>query len=301
MASTEAVGEGVASERCVLPLAPYPRGKGEKLNSKSRLLEDQVVALANLKTKLGVVPPQHRAFCDDACLCRYLRARDWDVDKALKMLHHSLKWRDSYRPDQITPDMVEKEFESGKLYCHGRDKLGRPVMYQRPRLKNTETNPAQVQQVVYTLEREVAQMNLSEGVEQHVIIIDFKDYSLRNSPPMHVTKEVMNILLDQFPERLGNAFCIDAPWLFHTAFKIIKPFIPDATQRKIHFVGRQGTAGRNGKMDPVMAQYFDDDNLEEDYGGTLPSLYNHEKFWALELEHFAQQDKLKKEALAEHQ
>ena len=26
------------------------------------------------------------------------------------------------------------------------------------------------------------------GVEQHVIVIDFKDYSMRNAPPMHVTK-----------------------------------------------------------------------------------------------------------------
>eukprot|EP00051_Salpingoeca_urceolata_P020429 m.306382 g.306382 ORF g.306382 m.306382 type:complete len:137 (-) comp19621_c0_seq15:1362-1772(-) len=30
------------------------------------------------------------------------------------------------------------------------------------------------------------------------------------------------------------------------------------------------------------ARCFDDDQLEEDYGGTLPSTYDHEKYWAQE-------------------
>jgi hypothetical protein len=31
-----------------------------------------------------------------------------------------------------------------------------------------------------------------------------------------------------------------------------------------------GTGGRNGKMDPILAQFFDDDQVESDYGGTQP-------------------------------
>ncbi len=99
--------------------------------------------------------------------------------------------------------------------------------------------------------------------------------------------------MDRFPERLGNAFCVDAPTLFTTMYAILKPLIPEVgtspsvivtgnirfpsppnqdTKAKIHFVKSSGTAGRYGRMDPVVARFFDDDDLEEDYGGTRPRL-----------------------------
>ena len=34
-----------------------------------------------------------RQWADDACLCRFLRAREWDVAKAGEMLSVALKWR----------------------------------------------------------------------------------------------------------------------------------------------------------------------------------------------------------------
>jgi len=40
-------------------------------------------------------------FCDDACLRRYLEARNWNVDKAKKMLEETLKWRSIYKPEEI--------------------------------------------------------------------------------------------------------------------------------------------------------------------------------------------------------
>ena len=54
------------------------------------------------------------------------------------------------------------EFVTGKLYLHGHDRAGRPVMYQRPRFQNTKDYVAQVQQVVYALEREAGMMDLAE-------------------------------------------------------------------------------------------------------------------------------------------
>lgn len=45
-----------------------------------------------------------------------------------------------------------------------------------------------MQQVAYMLEREMVSMDLSKGVEQHTLIIDFKGYSIFNRPPMSVTK-----------------------------------------------------------------------------------------------------------------
>ena len=139
---------------------------------------------------------------------RYLRARDWHVDNAHKLLRNSLKWRRSFAPLDIDPASIDAEASSGKLYVHGFDRCGRPVMYQKPRRQNTKDYVSQVRHVAYFLEREMQSMDLSRGVEQHVVIIDFKGYSVFNAPPMNVTKEVMGILLDQYPERLAHAFMV---------------------------------------------------------------------------------------------
>lgn len=51
---------------------------------------------------------------------------------------------------------------------------------------------------------------------------------------------------------------------------LLIPTFFQETKAKVHFVKRSGNAGRNGKLDPELAKYFDDDDIEEDYGGTLP-------------------------------
>jgi hypothetical protein len=44
---------------------------------------------------------------DDACFCRYLRARDWDVKKAEKMLRDSIEWRRQFKPHEITKEQIK--------------------------------------------------------------------------------------------------------------------------------------------------------------------------------------------------
>ncbi len=53
------------------------------------------------------------------------------------------------------------------------------------------------------------------------------------------------------------------------AFKVLKPFLSKETLEKVHFVKRSGTFGPRRTMDEAFAQVFDDDQLEEEYGGTL--------------------------------
>ena len=37
----------------------------------------------------------------DAIICRYLRARNWNIKKAAKMLKDTIKWRAEYKPEKI--------------------------------------------------------------------------------------------------------------------------------------------------------------------------------------------------------
>jgi len=62
---------------------------------------------------------------------------------------------------------------------------------------------------------------------------------------------------------------VDAPMLFHMTYRLVKPFMSAETKAKVHFVKRAGRYGRRGCMDKTFARFFDDEMLEEEYGGTL--------------------------------
>jgi hypothetical protein len=57
--------------------------------------------LAELKDAIGPLSGRRLKYCTDPCLRRYLEARNWNVDKAKKMLEESFKWRSTYKPEEI--------------------------------------------------------------------------------------------------------------------------------------------------------------------------------------------------------
>jgi hypothetical protein len=71
---------------------------------------------------------------DDATLCRFLRARQFDVDKAEKMLRDYIEHRKLWRLDTILDeeDPLEMLWQHSVPVSHfGYDKIGRPVIIER--------------------------------------------------------------------------------------------------------------------------------------------------------------------------
>jgi hypothetical protein len=54
-----------------------------------------------LRAALGPLSAHGEKYCNEACLRRYLEARNWNVDKSRKMMEESLKWRAAKRPQDI--------------------------------------------------------------------------------------------------------------------------------------------------------------------------------------------------------
>lgn len=127
----------------------------------------------------------------DSLLLRFLRARKWDVKKALMMLISTIRWRllDAKVDEDImingehlalkqlkSSDPVEKkkgedfmkQFRMGKSFLHGVDKQGRPICYVRVRLHRAgdQETEALDRFTVYTIES--ARMMLAPPVETAV-------------------------------------------------------------------------------------------------------------------------------------
>ncbi|KHN22257.1 CRAL-TRIO domain-containing protein C23B6.04c [Glycine soja] len=165
------------------------------------------------------------------------------------MLEDTLKWRSTYKPEDIRWDEVAMEGATGKLYrASFHDREGRIVLVLRPGMQNTSSIENQMRHLVYMLEN--AMLNLPQGQEQMSWLIDFTGWSFRNSVPIKSAKETINILQNHYPERL--------------AIKTIQ---------KMKFV-----YPNNKDSVELMKCYFDEENLPIEFGGKGILNYNHEEF-----------------------
>lgn len=206
---------------------------------------------------------------DDACLLRYLRARDFDVDRASAMLRATLAWRAENRVGEISTDpemmaSVRSQNATGKTYARGFDSRGRACLYMKPRLENAAgDHDGQILHLTYNMERAVAMLReRGHGVEKLCMLIDFKGYSVLNAPPMKTSMATLNILQNHYPERLGAAYLLNPPWIFSSFFRMISPFIDPVTRDKICFV-----TGKEAQRRALLLRNFDEEELEVDAGG----------------------------------
>ncbi|KAK3424801.1 CRAL-TRIO domain-containing protein C23B6.04c [Eucalyptus grandis] len=225
-----------------------------------------------LKTAMGPLSGRSLKYCDDACLRRYLEARNWNIDNAKKMLADTLKWRSAFKPEEISWEEVANEGETGKVYrASFHDRYGRSVLILRPGMQNTQSLDDQMRHLVYLIENAI--LNLPEGQEQMAWLIDFTGWSLSNNVPIKSARESINILQNHYPERLAVAFLYNPPRIFEAFWKVVKYFMEAKTFQKVKFV-----YPKNKDSVELMRSFFDEENLPTEFGGRAKLKYDHEEF-----------------------
>ncbi|KAJ0240779.1 hypothetical protein HA466_0223580 [Hirschfeldia incana] len=228
--------------------------------------------VSNLKCALGPLSGHSLVFCSDASLRRYLDARSWNVEDAKEMIEETLKWRSTYKPHEIPWHEVAHEGETGKVSrASFHDRQGRTVLIMRPGLQNTTSAEGNIRHLVYLLENAI--INLPKGQEQMSWLIDFTGWSLANNAPMKTTRDIIYILQNHYPERLGMSFLYNPPRLFQAGYKAVKYFLDPRTAQKVNFVYPNDKAS-----DELMRSHFDMENLPKEFGGEATLEYNHEEF-----------------------
>jgi hypothetical protein len=161
------------------------------------------------KTKSPLTEAEKQWLTQD-CLLRYLRAVKWFTPEAAKRLQATLVWRREYGVTALTPEHVSPENETGKQYILGWDNVGHPLLYLNPALQNTDASPRQVQHLVFMLERVIEYS--PKGQESLGLVINFGMSSKR--PSLATGKEVLSILQNHYPERLGKALILNRTFMF---------------------------------------------------------------------------------------
>jgi hypothetical protein len=145
------------------------------------------------------------------CILRYLRATKWNVPQSTKRLQDTLIWRREFGTDGFTAEYIFEENATGKQTLLGFDNEGRPCLYLLPNKQNTPNSPKQVQHLVFMLEQTLA--IAPPGQESLALLIDFRNSSSGTQPSMSTSKQVLSILQNHYPERLGRALITHCTFL----------------------------------------------------------------------------------------
>lgn len=198
------------------------------------------------------------------CLLRYLRAAKWAVPTATTRLQATLTWRREYGVDSHTAEYISEENETGKQVILGYDTAGRPCLYLNPHKQNTKEPKKQLHHLVFMLERCIDLM--APGVETLALLVNFKDSRRGQNASVSQGREVLSILQNHYPERLGRALVIEVPWLIWGFFKAISPFIDPLTREKL-------------KFDEDLRLLVPPEQLIKHFKGDVEFEYVHEKYW----------------------
>eukprot|EP01041_Mallomonas_annulata_P011969 gene11970-25072_t len=239
------------------------------------LNEVQLVALEKMRSSFSH-SDGHGMEVNDNMFIRYLRARNFDFEKSSTMLNATLQWRKEYGVGNMESwrDMLTLENSTGKMYVRGFDRQGHSIIYMKPALENTQDYEGNVKHLVFTMEKAVSTMqSLPPEQSKVLLLIDFDGYSMLKASPMKTSMECLHILQNHYPERLFRAYLLRPPWIFHTFYNIIQPFIDPVTKIKIQMIG-----GTPQEVCKTLQKQIDPDAFESAIGGNDSRPFVSEKY-----------------------
>ncbi|KAG7195861.1 cytosolic factor, phosphatidylinositol/phosphatidylcholine transfer protein [Scheffersomyces spartinae] len=241
-----------ATEAEILASYPQVNAPSEVTGYSSNLTKEQEGILEQFRIVLDALGYTERT--DTATLLRFLRARKFDLEKAKAMYIKCEEWRKQFGTNTILEDFHydEKPLVASMYpqYYHKTDIEGRPVYYEElgkvdlNKMLKITTEDRMLKNLVWEYESftnnrlPACSRKAGHLVETSCTIMDLKGIS-----PMSIytvsnyVRRASEIGQDYYPERMGKFYCINAPFGFATAFKIIKAFLDPVTVNKIHILG----------------------------------------------------------------
>lgn len=222
---------------------------------------------------------EEKAWLTKECFLRYLRATKWKTDAAIKRIEETMIWRRTFgvvdvpghtKPEKkVTAELVEPENYTGKNLIVGYDNDNRPCLYLRNGYQNTSPSIKQVQHLVFMLERVIQYM--PPGQDTLALLIDFKAAPAHMKlsskfPSLSISKQVLHILQNHYPERLGKGLFTNIPWIGYTFFKVVGPFIDPYTRLKTIY-------------DQPFENFVPKEQLDKEFNGLMDFEYIHDVYW----------------------
>jgi len=233
--------------------------------------------IATLRQKMGsLCTPRYT----DIRLCRFLRARDGNIDQAEQMLRKEMQWRAQVNPELLMTEIKEHPafqvlMDYWPVSVHGVDKYGVPIVFERFGAVDTsglmtKTNQDILIKVhIYCMELNDALMSAAwEKIGAPIGYIHLEDFDglgmkHYSNQGLAVMKDIAKIDECYYPETLRKFAVINAPGVFKFFWKLAKGVLNKNTIKKFEIVK---------KVDDTLLQgVISKDNLPIYLGGTCTS------------------------------
>ncbi|XP_072882113.1 SEC14-like protein 1 isoform X2 [Hemitrygon akajei] len=213
----------------------------------------------------------------DEHILRFLRARDFNIDKARELLCQSLTWRKQHKVDYLletwTPPQVLPDYYTGGWHHHDRD--GRPLYILR--LGQMDTKGLVRALGEEALLRHVLSIN-EEGlrrceentnvfgrpISSWTCLVDLEGLNMRHlwRPGVKALLRIIEVVEANYPETLGRLLILRAPRVFPVLWTLVSPFIDDNTRKKFLIYAGNDYQGPGGLLD-----YIDKEIIPDFLGG----------------------------------
>ncbi|KAM9305205.1 SEC14-like protein 5 [Gastrophryne carolinensis] len=213
----------------------------------------------------------------DEHILRFLRARDFNLDKAREMLCQSLSWRKQYQVDYIlqtwNPPPILEEFYAGGWHYHDRD--GRPLYILRLGQVDTkgllkavgeEATLRHVLAINEEGQRRCAENTHLFGspIRSWTCLVDLEGLNMRHlwRPGVKALLRIIEVVEANYPETLGRLLIVRAPRVFPVLWTLVSPFINENSRQKFLIYSGNNYQGPGGISD-----YIDKEVIPDFLGG----------------------------------
>lgn len=240
--------------------------------------QEEQAALADVLVKYGVDKFRDSFWylCGpdppDMIMLKFLRARNWDVDRGIAMLARCIKWR-------IESDIVGvitkgdqglseedpaylKQGESGKVYAASMTDQHMPIIFIEVRKHLTKDQSGETMRNFIIMCTECFRSLISYPNDKIVIVFDLAGFGLKNMD-WGALISIIQVLQNYYPETLFKLYIHNAPWIFQGLWKIISGMLDPAVRSKVGFTGKV----KDFDLIPI-------ERVPERMGGTLVEPYS---------------------------
>nr|XP_029480608.1 SEC14-like protein 1 isoform X4 [Oncorhynchus nerka] len=213
----------------------------------------------------------------DEHILRFLRARDFNMEKAREILCQSLTWRKQHQVDYLletwTSPQVLSDYYTGGWHHH--DKEGRPLYILR--LGQMDTKGLVRALGEESLLRHVLSIN-EEGLRHceentkvfgrpiscWTCLVDLEGLNMRHlwRPGVKALLRIIEVVEANYPETLGRLLILRAPRVFPVLWTLVSPFIDENTRKKFLIYAGNDYQGPGGLLD-----YIDKEVIPDFLGG----------------------------------
>ncbi|XP_050216981.1 phosphatidylinositol/phosphatidylcholine transfer protein SFH9 [Mercurialis annua] len=185
--------------------------------------------------------------CPSETLARFLKARDWNVAKAHKMLMDCLEWRIQNEIDKILAkpiipaDLYRAIRDSHLVGVSGYSKEGLPVVaigvglstFDKASVHYYVQSHIQLNEYRDRVILPSATRMCGRHISTCVKVLDMTGLKLSALNQIKLLTVISTVDDLNYPEKTQTYYIVNVPYIFSACWKVVKPLLQERTRRKI--------------------------------------------------------------------